>query len=512
MIGSVALVRPTGAEAHPLKALRLGLETQHEPVAFMHADCPVGRAEGVAARTQVEVVAGARFTLATLYLVRGDFVRINEVGLSEAAWRRLGCAPGEPVQVKHAQPLDSMSAVRSKVYGHRLGDSQLGAIVKDVVAERYSDVQLATFLTAFAAQPPLLAETVALTRAMLEAGDRLSWPAAKIADKHCVGGLPANRTTPIIVAIAAAAGLVIPKTSSRAITSPAGTADTMETMTPVDLDLPAMRRVVEREGGCVVWGGSVRLSPADDIFIRVERALDLDSEAQLVASVISKKLAAGSTHVLLDLPVGPTAKVRTNADAERLSSQLGAVAAEFGVTARPIFTDGTQPVGTGIGPSLEARDLLAVLRGDKSAPPDLRQRAVQLAGALLELAGVSAEGEGEAYAAAILEDGRALRKFTAICEAQGGFHEPRVAPLTHRLVARRAGTVSAIDNRVVARIAKLAGAPRAKTAGLEIHVKLGDEVERNQPLMTLHGESRGEMDYALAYAGANPDAIEVKPS
>ena len=496
---------------HWLKARRLGVESQHESVAFMHIDCPVGRAEGVSARTQVEVIVEGRSALVTLYLVRDDFLRIDEVGLSEAAWRRLGCPEGRPVEVKHAPPLDSMSAVRSKVYGHRLGEGQLGAIVRDVVAERYTDVQLATFLTAFAAQPPQLAETVALTRAMLEAGDRLSWPGATIADKHSVGGLPANRTTPIIVAIAAAAGLTIPKTSSRAITSPAGTADTMETMTPVDLDVPAMRRVVEQEGGCIVWGGSVRLSPADDIFIRVERAVDLDSEAQLVASVISKKLAAGSTHVLLDLPVGPTAKVRTSADAERLSSQLVAVAAELGMAARPLFTDGTQPVGTGIGPSLEARDVLAVLRRDQDAPADLRQRAVRLAGALLELAGASPEGAGEMAAAAILDDGRGLRKFSAICEAQGGFREPATAPLTQGLLAPHGGMVAAIDNRVVARIAKLAGAPRARTAGLDLHVKLGETVERGQPLMTLHGESRGEMDYALAFAAANPDAIRVQP-
>ena len=497
--------------AHPLKALRLGVETQHETVAFMHVDCPVGRSEGVAARAQVELIVEGRSALATLYLVRGDFLGIDEVGLSEVAWRRLGCPEGSPVQVRHARQLESMSAVRSKVYGHQLGDSQLAAIVGDVVAERYTDVQLATFLTAFAAQPPQLAETVALTRAMLEAGDRLSWPGEKIADKHSVGGLPANRTTPIIVAIAAAAGLTIPKTSSRAITSPAGTADTMETMAPVDLDVPAMRRVVEREGGCIVWGGSVRLSPADDIFIRVERALDLDSEAQLVASVISKKLAAGSTHVLLDLPVGPTAKVRTAADAERLSAQLMAVAAELGMVARPLFSDGTQPVGTGIGPSLEAEDVLAVLRCDKGAPADLRQRAIHLAGALLELAGACPEGAGEAEATGILDDGRAIAKFYAICEAQGGFREPGVAPLTHSLVAETRGIVTAIDNRVVARIAKLAGAPRAKTAGLELHAKLGDRVEPGQPLMTLYGESRGEMDYALAYAAANPDAIAVRP-
>ena len=180
----------------------------------------------------------------------------------------------------------------------------------DVVKGQYSDVHLSSFITAGAAVPFDREETVALTRAMVDAGDRLTWSNGLVLDKHSVGGLPGNRTTPIVVAIVASHGLTMPKTSSRAITSPAGTADTMETLAPVDLDLPAIRRVVEREYGCVVWGGAVRLSPADDILIRVERALDIDSEGQLVASVLSKKIAAGSTHLVLDVPVGPTAKVQ----------------------------------------------------------------------------------------------------------------------------------------------------------------------------------------------------------
>jgi thymidine phosphorylase len=304
---------------------------------------------------------------------------------------------------------------------------------------------------------------------------------------------------------------VIPKTSSRAITSPAGTADAMETMAPVDLDIPAMRRVVEREGGCVVWGGSVRLSPADDILIRVERALDLDSPAQLVASVLSKKIAAGSTHVLLDLPVGPTAKVRTAADAAELGAQLEAVAKEFGLKVRPLLTDGTQPVGIGLGPALEARDVLAVLGRESSAPADLRARAIHLAGALLELGGASSEGSGEKDSAAILADGRALAKFMAICDAQGGFREPSIAPLRHVIESPASGSLSGIDNRLLARVAKLAGAPRSSSAGLELHVKLGDRIERGQPLMTLHGESPGELEYALDFVRANPDVLQVRP-
>jgi thymidine phosphorylase len=351
-------------------------------------------------------------------------------------------------------------------------------------------------------------EITALTQAMVDVGQRLRWPQARVLDKHCVGGLAGNRTTPIVVAIVAACGGVIPKTSSRAITSPAGTADTMETLAPVALSLEHMRRVVEREGGCIVWGGSVGLSPADDALIRIERALDFDSDAQLVASVLSKKLAAGSTHVLLDLPVGPTAKVRSQASADALADRLRAVANAVGLQVQVQFTDGAQPVGRAIGPALEARDVLAVFQRRADAPADLRERALQLAAALLELGGLAPHGAMD-LARRTLEDGTAERKFEAICAAQGGRREPPVAAHRREITAGSAGVVRALDNRVLSRIARLAGAPRSAAAGIELHVRQGARVSRGQPLMTVHAATGGELEYAMAYHRHHADAIEL---
>jgi thymidine phosphorylase len=331
-------------------------------------------------------------------------------------------------------------------------------------------------------------------------------------DKHCAGGLPGNRTTPIVVAIVASLGLKMPKTSSRAITSPAGTADTMETMAPVELDTAAIRRVVEREGGCVVWGGAVNLSPADDILIRVERALDLDTEGQLIASVLSKKIAAGSTHLVIDLPVGPTAKVRSRETAEILSRGLVSVGETFGLHSRVVMTDGSQPVGRGIGPALEARDVLSVLQCETTAPRDLRGRAITLAGALLELAGTAPEAGGEAVATKALDDGRAWLKFQRICEAQGGMRTPPTSRLQQPLLAEQSGRVQAIDNRKIARLAKLAGAPDEKAAGVDLHVAVGDSVASGQPLCTVHADAAGELAYAFDYAAANRDLIAIHNS
>lgn len=497
--------------APTLRARRLRLHTQHEPVVIMRSDCHVCRSEGLAARSQVLLAAGDRAVQATLFQVDGDaLLAPDEAALSEAAWTLLGVQEGDPIHVSHPPTLESLSSVRRRIHGHRLDAEAMAGIVRDVVAGRYSEIHLSAFLTATAAWPLDGDETSHLTQAMIEAGDRLSWNAPIVVDKHSIGGLPGNRTTPIVVAIVAALGLTMPKTSSRAITSPAGTADTMETLTKVDLDIPAMRRVVEAEGGCLAWGGAVRLSPADDIFIRVERVLDIDTEGQLIASVLSKKIAAGSTHVVLDIPVGPTAKVRSEEAGRALGERLVETASRFGLTAVCLQSDGSQPVGRGVGPALEALDVLAVLQNDPDAPDDLRRRACTLAGAVLELAGAAAEGDGFGAAAQALADGRAWSKFQRICEAQGGLRVPPAAALRRPLAATRSGRVVHINNRKVARLAKLAGAPDAKAAGLAVEVRLGQEIAAGDPLLTVHAQTPGELAYALDYAAANLDLVEIE--
>ena len=499
----------TTARMNELRARRLGIDARHEAIVFMREDCLVCRSEGFDAFARVRLTCGTRSIIATLHHVTTNLIEKAEAGLSEAAWHALGAKEGDTIVATHPRPLSSLSRVRAKVYGQRLSETDLREIVRDIVGHRYSDIHLSSFVTACSARSLDRDEMVALTRAMIDVGDHISWDVTPVVDKHSIGGLPGNRTTPIVVPILAACGFTMPKTSSRAITSPAGTADTMEVLAPVNLDLSAMRRVVEREGGCIVWGGAVRLSPADDTIIRIERALDLDSEGQLVASVLSKKIAAGSSHVVIDMPVGPTAKVRGEDAVRTVSDNLQDVAQAFGIAVKIIVTDGLQPVGRGIGPALEAHDILAVLQSRPDAPADLRERAVALAGALLEMVGAAPEASGAVMASEVLADGRAWRKFQRICEAQGGLREPP-DPIHHRPVtAAKPGRVTSIDNRRLAMVAKLAGAPGAKAAGVEMHVRLGFEVDKGKPLYTVHAETPGELAYAFNYVEANEDIFEL---
>ena len=283
----------------------------------------------------------------------------------------------------------------------------------------------------------------------------------------------------------------------------------METLAPVTLTTEQMQKVVNQEGGCIVWGGAVQLSPADDILIAIERQLDIDSEGQLVASILSKKAAAGSSHVLIDIPVGKTAKIRSMNKARELADTLVDIGNEIDINVRAKITDGAQPVGRGIGPMLEARDVLQVLQNDPGAPKDLRERGLMIAGEVLELSGKVAIGQGYGVAENILDKGTAWEKFQDICEAQGGMRKLRFSIFRHDVLAEYAGVVKAIDNRRLALSAKLAGAPLDPSAGVDLQVKHEQHVEKGQPLFSVYAESAGELEYALDYIASQEDIIAI---
>lgn len=494
-----------------LRLKKLGIDSRNEHLVFMRRDCPVCISEGFEALSRLRVSAGTRSLAASLIVV-DDHKRLemDELGLSEAATTFLQVGEGDLIRLSHLGALDSMSDIRRKIYGDSLDQNGYKRIVADVIDLSLSNIQLSAFLTACAGDRLSTNEVVYLTRAMVEAGESLEWDESVVFDKHCVGGLPGNRTTPIVVSIAAAAGLTIPKTSSRAITSPAGTADTMETLTDVNLSIGQMKKVVEQEGGCLVWGGALNLSPADDVLIRVERALDIDSEGQMIASVLSKKAAAGSTDVVIDIPVGETAKVRSEKAALALAKNIKVVGKAVGLKIETVISDGSQPVGRGIGPALEARDVLAVLQNEPDAPEDLAARAVTLAGRLLEMARKTGEGKGEKAAYEILRSGAAWEKFKGICQAQGGLKTPREARYRHKVAAATSGIVNFIDNRKIAKVAKLAGAPTSPAAGVTMLTSLDEAVLQGQPIFEIHADAEGELAYSLEYLGDHNDIIRTK--
>ncbi len=492
---------------HTLKLRRVAIDTYKENVVYLHRDCHLYRSEGFQALAKVEVSGegGRRPVLAVLNVVDDDSITTPEqLGLSEDAFAQLGLPEGAAATLAHARPPASLHAVHRKIAGERLDYPDYEAITRDIVEHRYAKIEMAAFLVACTEAGMERDEVLHLTRAMAASGEQLTWGEPLVADKHCIGGIPGNRTSMLVVPIVAAHGMFIPKTSSRAITSPAGTADTMEVLAQVELPPHRLNDIVRRQRGCLAWGGTARLAPVDDILISVERPLSMDSPGQLVASILAKKLAAGATHLLIDIPMGPTAKVRNQLDALRLRKLFEFVGDRVGLHLEVLITDGHQPIGRGIGPVLEARDVMQVLENDPEQPRDLREKALQLASRILEFDPDVRGGQGYTLARDILESGRALEKMRAIIEAQGTSDVSReVGHLCDTINAERDGSVAGIDNQQMARIARLAGAPMDKGAGVDLYRKVGDKISRGEPLYAIHAEFDADFAFACEAAKQN---------
>jgi thymidine phosphorylase len=491
-------------ESKQLILRRLAVDTYRENVAYMHRDCPLYRTEGFQALAKLEVRDGNKQILAVLNVVDdAGIVGIEEIALSEQAFAQMGLPEGTRVTIGHAELPSSMEAVRRKLRGERLGAADYLAITRDIADNRYSKIEMAAFVVTSGQTGLDRDEILYLTEAMAKTGKRVSWEEPLVADKHCIGAIPGNRTSMIVVPIVAAHGLLIPKTSSRAITSPAGTADTMEVLANVEIGPKPMRNIVHARRGCIVWGGTANLAPVDDILIAVERPLGMDSLGQMVASILSKKLAAGSTHLIVDIPVGPTAKVRHTREALHLRKLFEYVGDRIGIHIEVIITDGRQPVGRGIGPVLEARDVMQVLENDPAAPTDLREKALRLAGRVIEFDPDVRGGQGYAIARDILDSGRAAQRMNEIIDSQGRRTPDSVGKLNFDVQSDKKGVVTEIDNLLLARIARLAGAPMDKGAGVDLFKKLGDPVAPGEVLYRVYAEFPPDLHFAREQCAKN---------
>ncbi len=448
------------------------------------------------------ICKGEKCTNAGVVDVTDTMVSEGEIGVFNDLAKPMRLSPGSCVTVQPREKPESIGYIRKKIFGGELSEYELNKIIKDVVDENLTDIELTSFVTASAIHGFTKKETVALTLAMVNTGDKLDFEGI-VVDKHCVGGVPGNRTTMLLVPILASLGFKIPKTSSRAITSPAGTADTMEVLAPVSYGAEDVKKFVNKAGGCIVWGGSMNLAPADDKIIRVEYPLSIDAEGQVLASIVSKKKSVGSDYVIVDIPYGKGAKLETPEKAKDLGDKFVDLAAEIDMKVKYLLTDGTQPIGNGVGPVLEARDVLLALAGD--GPKDLCEKSIMLAGELMEFSGRVSKGSGAREAKECLESGAAMKKMREIIKMQKG--DPKVRPeglkpgkFKQDVVHPSGGKVSWIDNSQIAKIARTAGCPKDPAAGLYLYKKVGDKVSAGDPLFTIYAENKLKFKQAASLA------------
>lgn len=479
-----------------LKPYKINIETGRYPVALLH--------EATAHRLDLHIgdrlhLKSDRSTVTCFLDITKDHFPKRKIGLFTETYNTLNIEPGDLVDVTPADKPKSLLLIRKKLDGHSLNGSEYNEIVRDIVHGDLSDIEMTYFISACYAHGLDDEETAQLTKAIVRNGKKLEFKGRVVADKHCIGGVPGNRVTPIVVAIVVASGILMPKTSSRAITSPAGTADAVETVCNVTINAHRLMKIAKTVGGFMVWGGGVDLAAADDRMIRIRNPISLDPEGMLLASIMAKKHSVSANHVLIDIPVGSTVKIKDAKHAQHLKNRFLKIGRMLGMKVKVIITDGSQPIGQGIGPLLEMLDVIKVLKNDADAPVDLREKSIMESGILLELTGKARKGAGRKMAGHILASGKAWKKFQQIIKAQGKKRIRKLPKLTFDVPAPKAGKIKSINNKLIAHIARIAGAPLDTASGLFLFKKAGDRVKKGEALYRIYTGNKERLEYAKEF-------------
>lgn len=483
-----------------LRAKYLGIETGGKLVVTMSGD---DAAElGVIGGERVKLLSGRSEATAIVNIVTKSVAK-GLIGLSDEIWAKMQLSQGAQIDVEPAGFPDSLGFIRNKLRGKKLAYEEIRSIVKDVVDGNLSETEIASFVTSLHLQGgPTMDEAFSLTVAMVNTGKQLRFDKKPIADKHSIGGVPGDKTTLLLVPILASAGITIPKTSSRAITSAAGTADRAETLMPVNLGLEELERVVTKTNGCIAWGGTLNLSPADDAFIQVEYPLSIDP--LLLPSIMSKKKAVGAEYLVIDIPTGRGTKMKTIGESDLLSKDFIELGRKLDIKTQCVLTYGEQPVGRCVGAGIEAREALEILMR-KSNVPDVVDKVSHVAGTLMEMVGIR---NGESVAREAIRSGKAEKKLREIIYHQGGDSEVKpddieIGQYGVDITSEHKGTVLWIDNTTLASVARAAGSPKDKRAGLVLNKKLGDHVNKGDILFTIYSDKTTKLSAAEAEVSAD---------
>lgn len=474
-----------------LKVDLLGIDSGGKPIVFLNkidADDI-----GVAASGRVVLMAKKKIT--AIVNISTKTVKKGHIGISEEIRSSFGHVP-KIIDVEISSFPKSLQFIRNKLEGKKLLHQEIYEIVKGVVDGSLNESEIASFVTALHIRGIDLDEATSLSLSMVKTGKELHLKNKVIVDKHSIGGVPGDKTSLLVVPIVAAAGLVIPKTSSRAITSAAGTADRAEALMSVNLSREEMKRVVKKTNGCIVWGGALELAPADDIFVKTEYSLYIDP--MLLPSIMSKKKAVGATHLVLDIPTGRGAKMKTISEADSLAKELIELGRRLKIHTHCVLTYGEQPVGYTIGPALEAKEALELLMNEANVP-DLLDKACNIAGAIFEITG---RKNGYSLAREIVRSGKAEAKLREIIKMQGG--NPTIKPKDFiigeeviRIKANKDGKLLWINNNAMVEIARMAGAPKDKGAGIVLNKKIGDTITKDDVIFTVHAEKPRKLSRAI---------------
>ncbi|MBU1136427.1 MAG: thymidine phosphorylase [Nanoarchaeota archaeon] len=462
------------------------------PVAILHKKFAENSSIHVDERIFIEK---GKNKIAAIVDVGKSFLDENEIALSSEIIILMKLKQGDNVNVEIAPKPESLMLIQKKLFGKKLNEKEINLIISDIVKNKLTEAEIAYFISAIYKSGMVMKEIMHMTKAIVNTGNKLNLK-GKIVDKHSIGGIP-GRTTPIVVSICSAAGLLMPKTSSRAITSPSGTADAMEVLCRVDFNVSELKKIIKKTNACIVWGGSLNIAPADDKIIHVEKLLNLDPKPQLIASIMAKKISVNAKYLLIEIPYGKNAKV-SKRQAKVLEKDFKILAKNFGIKVKCFLNKSNEPIGNGVGPVLEIFDVIKVLkRKDKCYK--LEDKSLELSGKIFELCGKAKKGKGKEMARRILDSGAAFKKFREIVKAQKGkIREYKPAKYKKDIYAENK-TIKEIKTKEINNLARTAGCPLDKRAGVYLYKHAGDKIKKREKILTIYAESKIELREAVKY-------------
>ncbi|MEM2070816.1 MAG: AMP phosphorylase [Archaeoglobaceae archaeon] len=454
---------------------------------------------GILPGDRVKILVGRESFIAEVE-TSTEIIKKGEIGLDTFTAESCNLNEQCKVEIHPVERPESVEFIRKKFEGKKYKKDEMKKIVSDIASNILNDIELAAFILANEIVGLDTDEIEWITWSMYESGERISFERGNVVDSSSIGSVLGNRYAMVTVPTVAAAGLLIPKTASRAITSASGTADTMEVLADVNLSVDEIKEIVEKVGGVIAWGGATNIAPADDKILRMEHQLGITSKACLISSLLAKKLGIGAKYVVVDIPISEEAKIENLDEGRNFASLFVEVGRRVGLKLSILISDGTQPLCKAVGPALEAREVLRAMENKEEN--ELVEKGLEIASMLMEYGGIE---NSNALARKIFESGKTLEKFKEIIAAQGGDEKIKsedipVGEKRYTVNAGRGGIIQKISIKAINEIARAAGAPKDKGAGVYIHKKRGEVVKVGEPILTIYAEKDWKLDKAIEVA------------
>ena len=427
------------------------------------------------------------------------YVQANEIWVTQDFLNEYPIMEWDTVLISFVQhhPL-SMQAIRKKLLWKKINEEEINAIIEDVKNNKIHDLVLAYYVATSFFYKTDIHELAYTTKATAYTWDMYRFPWI-VAGKYCIWWVPGNETTMVVIPILASLGITVPKTFSKAITSPAATWECVNVLMDIEFDKQEVIRITDKVWACLVWNEKLNLAPVNDRIIKVSAPLGMEPYARMISSIMAKNYAMGINHCLIDIPMWPTAKVATMKDAKRVAKHFKEIWEYLWIKMDVHITDGSQPIWRWIWACLQTREALRILQQYKTRSEDLEKKIIFLASRLLLLCW-AANGltNAENLVKAQLANWEAWKKMQKIIKAQNWnpnikSEDIHLGKFTYDVVADKNCTISKVDMKHLNTMVRWLWAPKEYQAWIYLHKKLWDKVKKWEVIYTMYSPSETKL-------------------